>query len=274
MGIAPRLEAGEERVFVEQEHLKEAFFAVGSGRVSVHSRKSPAKATSNEDAAAVLVTGNDSAVLAVADGLGGARAGQHASAMAVQSLVGAVTEGIRGEQEIRAAILDGFERANERVLALGVGAATTLSVAEVDGRSVRPYHVGDSFILVTGNRGRIKLQTISHSPVGYGVESGLLDERAAMHHEERHVISNVIGSSDMRIDVGIPLKLAPRDTLLLASDGLSDNLHTVEIVDRVRRGSLETVTRRLSQSVHDRMAESEGGSPSKPDDVTFLIFRL
>ena len=49
---------------------------------------------------------------------------------------------------------------------LGAGSATTLAVAEVVGQTVRTYHVGDSPIWVFGQRGRLKLQTVPHSPVG------------------------------------------------------------------------------------------------------------
>ena len=117
---------------------------------------------------------------------------------------------------MRAAIINGIERANVAVRDMGLGAATTMAVVQVQERFVRPYHVGDSLILVVGNQGKIKLQTIAHSPVGYGVEAGLLDEAEAMHHEARHVVSNIVGTEDMRIEVGARLRMAPRDTLVVA----------------------------------------------------------
>jgi serine/threonine protein phosphatase PrpC len=268
------LELGEARLFSEQERLEGAFFLVAGGEVAVFSARNPSRETPNEDTAGVIAMAEDCAVLAVADGLGGAPAGQQASAVAVTCLVEAVRHAMREGHGARAAILNGFEAANEKVLGLGVGAATTLTVAEVSGRAVRAYHVGDSLVLVTGQRGKAKLQTIPHSPVGYGVESGLLDERDAMHHDERHVISNAIGSSDMRIDVGLPVELARRDTLLLASDGLTDNLHTEEIVAAVRTGPLGRTTRRLAEQALRRMEGGVQDEPSKPDDLTFVIFRL
>ena len=141
----------------------------------------------------------------------------------------------------RIGIINGFESANEEVLALALGAATTLTVVEFDGQLVRYFHVGDSLSLLTGQRGKIKMQSMPHSPVGYAVEAGLLDETDAMHHEQRHVISNVIGSVDMHIEMGSAVELSPRDTLLLASDGLTDNLHMPEIVECIRKGSLHSI---------------------------------
>ncbi len=264
----------EARLFFEQELLEDAFFDIAGGVVALYSMRSPEKETPNEDAVAIISTGIDSGVVAVADGLGGAPAGQQASSLAIQCLARAVVEAAREDVTIRSGILNGFESANEDVLALALGAATTLTVVEFDGRVVRHYHVGDSFFLLTGQRGKIKMQSIPHSPVGYAVEAGLLDETDAMHHEERHVISNVIGSVDMHIEVGSAVEIAPRDTLLLASDGLSDNLRMPEIVEGIRKGSLTDITANLARRARERMIGGEEGEPSKPDDLTFAVFRL
>lgn len=262
------------RLFFEQDLLQGAFFEIAGGVAALYSKRSPVKETPNEDAVAVIPTGTDSGVLAVADGLGGAPAGRQASSLALQCLARAVEEVGREEVAIRTGILNGFESANEEVLALALGAATTLTVVEFDGRLVRHYHVGDSFFLLTGQRGKIKMQSIPHSPVGYAVESGLLDETDAMHHEERHVISNVIGSVDMRIEVGSAVELAPLDTLLIASDGLSDNLHMQEIVEFIRKGPLDEIAEKLARRARERMEGGHEGEPSKPDDMTFAVFRL
>ena len=265
---------GKAHLFFEQDLLEGSLLPLAGGIAALYTKRSPEKETPNEDAIAIIPTGADSGVLAVADGLGGAPAGQQASSLAIQCLVRTVEEAAREDSAIRSGILNGFESANEEVLALAVGAATTLTVVEFDGRLVRHYHVGDSFCLLTGQRGKIKMQSIPHSPVGYAVESGLLDEADAMHHEERHVISNVIGSTDMRIEVGSAVEVAPRDTLLLASDGLSDNLHMPEIVECIRKGSLDSVTEALSRLARERMEGSDKDEPSKPDDLTFAVFRL
>jgi serine/threonine protein phosphatase PrpC len=105
------------------------------------------------------------------------------------------------------------------------------------------------------------------------VESGLLDETEAMHHDERHLVSNTMGSPNMRIEIGPKLQLAPCDTLLLASDGLFDNLHVSEIVERIRTRSLEQVGRRLAEDCHRRMLGEGPDRPCHPDDLTFLAYR-
>ena len=245
---------------------------LADGLAVVHSARAPDKTTPNEDAAAVIPLPDGAAVLAVADGLGGARGGDQAAALAIHCLADALAQR-PADGSVRGAILDAFEVANEAVLGLGVGAGTTLSVVEIAGRAVRPYHAGDSAILVIGQRGRVKLQTVSHSPVGFAVESGLIDQDDALHHEQRHVVSNVLSVSDMRIEMGSELLLAQRDTLLLASDGLLDNLLAHEIVERIRKGPLVSGAQALAADAGRRMREPAAGEPSKPDDLTFVAYR-
>jgi serine/threonine protein phosphatase PrpC len=243
------------------------------GEVALFTCRSPAHDRQNEDSAAVLRFGGGSFVLAVADGLGGGRAGGRASSLAIEMIEAAMAEARREGWLLRTAVLNGIERANEAIRDLGIGAGTTLAVVEIAGGAIRPYHVGDSMILLIGQRGRLKLQTVAHSPVGFAVEAGWLDEGEAMHHEERHLVSNVLGAPDMRIEVGSQHRLAPRDTLLVASDGLSDNLRTEEIAALLRAGPLDAACERLADLARTRMYAPGDDEPSKPDDLTFVAFR-
>lgn len=255
---------------VMQEGVAAAFL---QGRTGIFSTRCPDRDSPNEDAVALIPLNGRRGVLAVADGVGGLPGGAHASQIALRELAGAVVRAPAEEGGLRAAILDGFENANRAVLDLGLGAATTLAAVEIQESHIRTYHVGDSMILVTGQRGRIKLQTISHSPTGYAVEAGLLDEKEAMVHEDRHLVSNLLGSPDMRIEMGSALRLAPHDTLVLASDGLSDNLEVGEIAELARKGPLPEVLAALAAAALRRMGDGDNGHPSKPDDLTFLVYR-
>jgi len=260
-------------VFAEVGEPRGGVSPLNRGQVAIFSARSPDKESPNEDAAGVVPVDEQAAVLVVADGVGGSPAGQRASALAVEQMVAALRETAPDEPNLRAAVLDGIENANRAIGALGVGAASTLAVAEVWGETVRPYHVGDSMILLVGQRGKVKLQTLSHSPVGYAVESGMLDEAEAMHHEDRHVVSNLLGAPDMRIEIGSTIRLARYDTLVLATDGLLDNLHTEEIIHRVRKGPLKRSLRVLADDALRRMTAPQPGEPSKPDDLTFVLYR-
>jgi protein phosphatase len=243
------------------------------GQAAVFSARAPDKDGPNEDAAGLFEVAGGRGVLVVADGLGGQPAGHSASAIALES-VGAALDGTPADDgTLRGAILDALERANERVLALGVGAATTFAAVEIAEGGLRPYHVGDSDILVVGQRGKTKLQTFSHSPVGYAFQAGLLDESEAVHHDERHLVSNMVGASDMRIEVGSRLNLAPLDTVVIGTDGLFDNLVPSEVIDVVRVGPLKRAASELARRSLDRMVRPVAGHPSKPDDLTFVLYR-
>jgi serine/threonine protein phosphatase PrpC len=257
----------------EREMTAPVEHGIGTGTAVVFSTKSPGKETANEDAALLVPVDERRCVLAVADGVGGHAGGAQAARLALRGVQRAVARAVEQGTPLREAILSGIEAAHAEVCELKVGAATTLALAELDGRELRTYHAGDSALLVVGQRGRIKLQTIDHSPVGYAVEAGVLDEREAIHHRDRHLISNALGTEGLRIDVGSPVTLAARDTLLIASDGLFDNLHTREIAERVRKGPLLAGVERLVSDCRERMAARDGQAPSKPDDLTVLAYR-
>jgi serine/threonine protein phosphatase PrpC len=257
-----------------QEMAAPSARSLGCGDAAVFSAKSPTKETANEDAAALIPVDEKRCVLAVADGVGGHPSGDDAARVALQKLRTSIAGAGTDENSLREAILDGIERANAGVQDLKVGAATTIALAEIDRHTVRSYHVGDSGLLVIGQRGLVKLQTVDHSPVGYAVEAGVLDEEEAIHHRDRHLLSNALGTEDMRVEVGSSFELSARDTLLIASDGLFDNLRTEEIAGHVRKGPLQPALTALVDECRARMLTRQNGTPSKPDDLTVIAFRL
>ncbi len=260
-------------LFLNVNHEAAQPYPVAEGTATVFCRRCPDRDPPNEDAAAFIACDDGSGVLAVADGFGGQPAGEQASRLALESLTDSVKEVLSDEGTLRTGILNGFERANEAINAMGVGAATTMVVVEIDNGSVRSYHVGDSMALVVGQRGKLKLQTVSHSPVGYAVEAGMLHEDDALHHEDLHIVSNMLGSPEMRIEIGAPVKLRSCDTLILASDGVFDNVSTVEVTNLIRTGPLSQAAIALAAECDQRMRHPSEGQASKPDDVTFILFR-
>ena len=246
---------------------------VAGGRAVALSRKDPGKQSENEDTAAVIPYGPGAAVLVVADGAGGLPAGKRASLTAVTTLAASLQTAMDKTMLLRTAILNGIEAANEAVLALANGCATTMTVITIEGLIARSYQIGDSEALVVGQRGLVKLQTTAHSPTGFAVEAGFLDEREALHHEDRHLVSNFLGTTDMRIDVGAGVELRPRDTVLVASDGLTDNVHLDEIIEHIRKGDLAESAATLVELAEQRMSGAASGQPSKPDDLSLIMFR-
>ena len=246
---------------------------VAGGSAVAYTSRDPEKETENEDTVAIIPYGPDAAVLVVADGAGGLPAGKRASLTVVQTLAASLQSAMDKTMLLRTAILNGIEAANAAVLSLANGSATTLTVITIEGLTARSYQVGDSEAIILGQRGVIKFQTTVHSPTGFAVEAGFLDERAALLHEERHLVSNFIGTADMRIDVGATVELSPRDTILLASDGLMDNVHLDEIIECVRKGSLSDAASSVAELAHRRMQAPCAGQPSKPDDLSLILFR-
>ena len=266
--------SGDAMIFLDGTDAPEKLdISIGGGSLVAFSCPAPDKETTNEDAVAAIPYGPDAAVLIIADGAGGLPAGRRASRLAVRSLEKSLIEAMSEAMLLRTAILNGIEAANQAVLSLASGSATTMTVVTIEGLLARTYQVGDSEAMVVGQRGRIKSQAMAHSPTGFAVEAGFLDERAALHHKERHLVSNFIGTTDMHIDMGIDVKLKPRDTVLLASDGLTDNIHVQEIVGMIRKGPLSAAIDSMSSLARRRMSVESKHQPSKPDDLSVILFR-
>jgi serine/threonine protein phosphatase PrpC len=241
------------------------------GAVAYFTIKSPEKSGDNEDAIAIVQASEKTLVLAVADGVGGLPSGAQASNIVINDIGDACLNHQKENLELRDALLSCIEKANNDIIELNTGSATTLALVEIQDSSIRTYHVGDSAILVVGQRGKLTLETVLHSPTGYAVESGLMSEDEALQHEDRHIVSNVIGSRDLSISMTVPVKLKINDTLLLATDGLIDNIDKQTILDTIRKGSLIEGLNRLYEMTSERM--TSGAMTYKPDDASCILFR-
>lgn len=246
--------------------------ATDHASVVVFSSQAIDKTTGNEDAAGYWELGPGISVLAVADGVGGCPGGAEAAATAIDAVGRFVTRS-SSVDTLRSDIIDAFEDANRSLLEQGIGAATTLVVAEVQNECARTYHAGDSGAIIVGQRGRLHFDTIPHSPVGYAVASGILEQDDVHDHDERHLISNCLGSREMRVEIGAPVQLAVFDTLLLATDGVLDNIQRADLVDVIRRGSLIEQAAALQERVQATMSGDDRDLPAHPDDATAVLYR-
>ncbi len=269
---------------------------IGNAEAAWITMKSPVRETDNEDAVCAFPVNSDRGLLVVADGLGGHRGGRLASQSLVRSFKRTFSRSAKRtsppeiiiggglkvplappaeltDADYRSMILDQIDTVNARLLKNRSGSATTLALVEISGNRARTYHAGDSQVFVISQRGHIKHETVSHSPVGYAVEAGILSEVEAIHHEDRHLVSNVIGTKDLSVEIGPWINLSARDTILLASDGLFDNLFSVEIVDLIRTGTLQQGVHKLAELAIERMCSPQPDLPSKLDDLTILAYR-
>lgn len=233
----------------------------------------PHKTGPIEDAIGIVPLNGDAIVLLVADGVGGLPTGWKASGLVLEHIRDELAKSEKDDARRRTAILDGIEKANRTMLDLGTGTSTTLVAAIVRNQQVRTFHIGDSSAWICGQRGVMKLRTTPHSPIGMALEAGFVDEKEALHHEDLSLVSNVIGSADMRIEIGSYQSLAPKDTLLIASDGLFDNVTESEIVEIIRTGSIGECLLQLHDLTSKRMAGAHKNKPSKPDDFSAILFR-
>jgi serine/threonine protein phosphatase PrpC len=248
---------------------------LGPGRVSMFAAPRPDAPASrvNEDAVGVISGGSGRAGLFVADGCGGMPSGAKAARLALQSVLESAATSPSSRRHFRDLVLDGIERGNRAIIDLKRGAGCTLAAAVVDDGTVQTIHVGDAGVMVVSQRGRIKHRTMPHGPVGDAVRAGILDEEDAPWHEESHVVSNLVGSSDMWLEMGPRIPLAQRDTVILGSDGLFGNFAPEEIAEIVRTGEVATAAERLREACQGRMLQPQDRPPA-PDDLGFALFRL
>lgn len=247
----------------------EATFEHPLGTVVVRLASGPDRPTgrAGEDAAAVIACGPDALVLAVADGMGGQRGGARASKVAVETLA----EHVRETSAEPGAIVEAFDEAQTRTRGRRGAGATTMVVALITAKGLRLFNVGDSEAMLLNTRGRVKTRTTAQSPVGYLVAAGALMPDEALLHEYRHLLSSAIGIDAMRLEVCPQVAVAKKDTLVMGSDGMFDNVFEHEVLETIRVRDLEKAGDQLATLVASRMRG--GGPPSKTDDMSFILFR-
>jgi PPM family protein phosphatase len=207
-------------------------------------------------------------LFAIADGMGGAQAGELASRLAAAAVGRAEAEGRPGREHVVALIEDAnrsiYERAAGDDSVSGMG--TTMTVALVEDDRVWIGHVGDSrAYLVRG--GELEQVTEDHSLVAELVRSGRLTPDEADSHPHRSVITRALGTdADVAVDV-LELPTRPGDVFVLCSDGLSTMVDDDTILRLVEqhRDDLDTAARVLVDRANDAGGE---------DNITVVLFEV
>ena len=269
-----QLAPSEARTYLNADMLEPDVFELAGGTAAVFSARRPEKTTANEDAAAVISAGDGAAVLVVADGCGGMASGEQAARIAIECLTASIAAATATEgAALRTAILDGVEAANRQILDLKTGAGATLAVVQLENGEARPYHVGDAQILLVGGRG--KGEAAHDQPLARRLRRGGGDARGARGDRPRGAASRLELSSapsEMHVEMGSGRKVSTRDGLLVASDGVLDNLMLDEIVGFLKSGSAATAAAKIAAVATQRMREAQDGQPHKPDDLTLIVF--
>ena len=249
-----------------------ALVKLDAGQACVFSCASPVKFTGNEDCGAVYPGLNGDCLLVVADGIGGYANGARASMHVTTALEKSISLDAPIAERLEH-ISNSLEKANEEIIQRNTGEGTTVAVVHVDNEQIHTCHAGDSDILLISHEGEVKYKTLAHSPVAEAQEMGLIDEHAAIHHQGRNFISNYLGDHEMFLAMSEGIDYEKSDTLLLASDGLFDNLYQDEIIEIAMKENLENAGAQLADLARERMKGLDPALPSKPDDLTFVLFR-
>lgn len=199
----------------------------------------------------------------VCDGMGGAQAGNVASAIAAERFAQVLSDmpgspGPRLKRALELANTAVFQRARSDASCRGMG--TTLVAAFVSGGEAHILNVGDSRCYrISG--GRVRQVTQDHSLVEELVRMGRLSSLEAKTHPNRNIITRALGTEhQVRGDLFVE-RLEPGDRLLLCSDGLSNEVEDEEL-PALMRERLEESCEALLRLTLDRGA---------PDNVTVVL---
>jgi serine/threonine protein phosphatase PrpC len=206
-------------------------------------------------------------LFAIADGMGGAQAGEVASRLAAAALKESGAE-TGGEERI----YDVIQEANRRVYDRSStdpstsGMGTTITVALVENGNVAFGHVGDSRAYVIRD-GRMEQLTEDHSLVNELMKSGKLSREEAEAHPQRSVITRALGTDpDVDVDT-FTIEAHAGDMFLLCSDGLTDMIGEDEIFELVdeNRPDIDAALKALVKA-----ANRSGGE----DNITVVAFEI
>lgn len=217
-------------------------------------------------------------LMVVADGMGGAAAGEKASRLAVETIESFVLNVVKwflhlgsDETALLGELRRAFERADASVIEKArvdprlQGMGTTLTMAYSVGTDLFLVHAGDSRAYCLHD-GEFRQVTSDHTLVNLLVQGGALTPEAAKRHNRRNVVTNVIGGPNQGVHTEIHrVEIADGDVLLLCSDGLTECVDDNQIGEVLRRHrEPEYASRRLIE-----LALQAGA----PDNVTVVVAR-
>lgn len=205
-----------------------SFYLTDSGKVRDH----------NEDSVTIVKNKNGEILMAVADGMGGHKAGEVASSIAISCLGKRFSEisSVGNKQDAINWLKDSVNEVNTLIFKYtyehqeSVGMGTTLVCALVTDEFVLIGNIGDSSGFVIKDKKLHKI-TQDHTLVNLLVKSGELTEEEASHHPKKNVLMKALGANEI-VELDIFDVDTVLDGILLCSDGLT-NMVTVEQIEKV-----------------------------------------
>lgn len=244
----------------------ETNFKITSGAIS--DRGLSEKRPQNEDSFLEMAR---CGIYAVADGVGGAQAGEVASQMAVEILGEAFTnrrEGEDAESVMRAAITQANSAINQMAHELPQlsNMATTIVALHIVGNIATIGHVGDSRLYRVDRDGNLFAETADHSMVAEEVRAGRMTPEQAENHPSKNIISRALGAeSSVEIDLKT-IMIEPGTAFLLCSDGITRHVTDQEIKGVLTFGGTpDEVCEYLKGVCYERGAE---------DNLTAVVIKI
>lgn len=220
-------------------------------------------------------------VFAVSDGMGGAKAGEFASKIAVRKITDLMPQSFRlgaagisrGNTDFLAELVD---RIHAEMLRQGRfyeecrGMGATLSLCWITPEGATFAHVGDSRIYFLPVDGGIRQVTEDHTHVGWLVRSGQITAAEARFHPQRNLLQRALGGKEKSVEAQVgSIKLEPGDRLILCTDGVNEG-----VSDRVIEGLVrEPGPRWRDMPPADRLVR-ESMENSGRDNLTALVVEI
>jgi protein phosphatase len=222
----------------------------------------------NEDS---FIADTERRIFAVADGVGGAQAGEVASQTAVEVLDEAFRHHIDGA-DIEDLMEIAIQRANSSIFQMAHDSpklsamATTVVALHLDGRIATIGHVGDSRLYRLSPDTSLHRETADHSVVEEEVRAGRMTPEQAAHHPSRNVISRALGAeSGVEVDMKT-IEVEDGTAFLLCSDGITRHIPDSEIRDLLASTpDIDSVCAEMKRRCYERGAE---------DNLTAVIVRV
>ncbi len=214
---------------------------------------------------------NERGLFVVADGVGGAQAGDVASKMAVEILSEAFVN-LRAGGDVEELMKIAIERANQAIyqmshdLAQLSTMATTIVALHIAGNIATIGHVGDSRLYRLDAQGNLARETQDHSVVEEEVQAGRMTQAQAVNHPNRNIISRALGA-DSVVEVDMKtIMFEPNTTFLLCSDGITRHIDDSEIRELLTSGDAPAnVVQKMKEICYQRGAE---------DNLTAVIAKI
>ncbi len=191
----------------------------------------------NEDSVRPLADGSseDAVVVAVADGMGGAVAGEIASRVAIEAATDPGPDSsLSPGERVQAGNAAVIEAITEDFRLSGMGTTLTLGYFDPSG-VLRVGHIGDSRLYLYRN-GALEQLTDDHTLVAELVAMGQITEEQAENHPRRHLVTRVIGTETIDVDE-LDFELESGDRILICSDGLTSMLRDTQVAEILRQST-------------------------------------